>query len=110
MGHDPRADWPAPPFHRDRNHLFAAAGSGFGTVNLDRIDWQSEVSTPHILLQMGQVRWSGVDGALQASWRALSGDHPEQGLWMKFVEPHGAEGEHFEVYERTLARIKAMGL
>jgi hypothetical protein len=153
MGHDPRADWPAPPFHRDRNHLLVAAEGGFGTVDLDHIDWQSEVAAPvgqffsvetdpgetvvswlrttaeqalyyrdhraefearyagkYILLQMGQVRWCDADGVVQASRRVLAGDHPEQGMWMKYVEPHDPEGEHFAVYERTLARIKAMGL
>ena len=43
MGHDPQADWLTPPFHRDRNALLAAAESGFGTVDLDEIDFQSEV-------------------------------------------------------------------
>jgi hypothetical protein len=38
-----------------------------------------------------------------ASRRVISGDHPEQGIWMKYVEPHDPEGEHFEVYERMLA-------
>jgi uncharacterized protein (DUF362 family) len=150
MGHDPRADWPAPPFHRDRNHLLAAAEGGYGCVDLDRIDWQSEVAAPvgaffsvetdpapmvaswlrttaeqalfyrdrraefeeryagqYILLQMGQVRWHGTDGVLQASRRAIAGDHPEQALWMKHVEPGDPEGEHFEVYERMLARLQS---
>jgi uncharacterized protein (DUF362 family) len=43
MGHDPQADWPAPPFHRDRNSLLVAAESGFGTVDLAAIDYSSEV-------------------------------------------------------------------
>lgn len=43
MGHDPRADWPAPPFHRDRNPLLVAAESGFGTVDLSEVDYASEV-------------------------------------------------------------------
>jgi uncharacterized protein (DUF362 family) len=46
MGHDPASDWPTPPFRRDRNHLLVAAQRGFGTVNLDEIDFQSEVSPP----------------------------------------------------------------
>jgi uncharacterized protein (DUF362 family) len=46
MGHDPTSDWPTPPFRRDRNHLLIAAESGFGTVNLDEIDFQSEVEAP----------------------------------------------------------------
>ncbi|MBN2390791.1 MAG: DUF362 domain-containing protein [Anaerolineae bacterium] len=43
MGHDPQSDWLTEPFHRDRNALLAAAESGFGTVNLDEIDFESEV-------------------------------------------------------------------
>jgi uncharacterized protein (DUF362 family) len=44
MGHDPMADWPTPPFHRDRNPLLVAAEGGFGTVNLDEVDYHSEVA------------------------------------------------------------------
>jgi len=46
MGHDPSADWPTPPFKRDRNSLLAAAENGFGTVNLDEIDFQTDVKPP----------------------------------------------------------------
>ena len=46
MGHDPTADWPTPPFRRDRNHLLIAAQRGFGTVDLEEIDFQSEVEPP----------------------------------------------------------------
>ncbi len=46
MGHDPASDWPTPPFRRDRNHLLVAAQSGFGTVSLDEIDFESEVEGP----------------------------------------------------------------
>lgn len=46
MGHDPTVDWLTPPFHRDRNSLLAAAEGGFGTVNLDEIDFESEVEGP----------------------------------------------------------------
>ncbi|MCZ6633043.1 MAG: DUF362 domain-containing protein [bacterium] len=46
MGHDPASDWPTPPFRRDRNHLLIAANKGFGTVDLDEIDFESEVSSP----------------------------------------------------------------
>jgi len=44
MGHDPRADWPVPPFHRDRNPMLVAAEGGFGTVDLSEIDYTSEVA------------------------------------------------------------------
>jgi hypothetical protein len=46
MGHDPRSDWLTPPFHRDRNHLLIAASSGFGTVDLQQIDFQTEMQAP----------------------------------------------------------------
>ena len=46
MGHDPKSDWPTPPFRRDRNHLLVAAERGFGTVDLDEIDFVSEVEAP----------------------------------------------------------------
>jgi uncharacterized protein (DUF362 family) len=44
MGHDPLADWGTPPFHRDRNALLVAAENGFGTVDLDAIDFQTELA------------------------------------------------------------------
>jgi hypothetical protein len=44
MGHDPRADWGTPPFHRDRNSLLVAAEGGFGTVDLDAIDFESQLA------------------------------------------------------------------
>ncbi len=46
MGHDPGSDWPTPPFRRDRNHLLVAAERGYGTVDLNEIDFQSEVTSP----------------------------------------------------------------
>jgi hypothetical protein len=46
MGHDPASDWPIPPFRRDRNHLLIAAQRGFGTVDLDEIDFETEVGPP----------------------------------------------------------------
>ncbi len=46
MGHDPSTDWPTPPFKRDRNALLVASESGFGTVNLDEIDFRTEVKPP----------------------------------------------------------------
>ena len=44
MGHDPQADWTVPPFHRDRNPLLVAAEGGFGTVDLSKVDYTSEVA------------------------------------------------------------------
>jgi uncharacterized protein (DUF362 family) len=44
MGHDPMTDWLAEPFHRDRNPLLVATEGGYGTVDLDAIDFDSEVA------------------------------------------------------------------
>jgi len=46
MGHDPAGDWPEPPFRRERNPILVAAEHGFGTVDLDEIDLESEVQPP----------------------------------------------------------------
>jgi hypothetical protein len=55
---------------------------------------------------MGQVRWAGTEWNTLESRRILSGAHPEQGMWMKYVDGQEAEGEHFEVYEKTLGQVK----
>jgi hypothetical protein len=44
MGHDPMSDWLVEPFHRDRNPLLVAAEGGYGTVDLNAIDYKSEVA------------------------------------------------------------------
>src|SRR5919202_5792108 len=46
MGHDPASDWPAPPFPRGRNPFVIAARRGFGTIDLNEIDFKSEVPAP----------------------------------------------------------------
>ncbi len=150
MGFDPQCDWLTEPFHRDRNSLLVAAEQGFGTVNMDEIDFQSEVQRPvgkfysaltdsyetviswrrttaeqalfyvdhkqelvdkyageYILLQQGEVRWHNEVSDLQRSRRQLSGSAPDQAMWMKYVDPDEAEGEHFEVYPPALASARA---
>ena len=73
MGHDPQSDWPTPPFRRDRNHLLIAAAHGFGTVNLNEIDFVSEVEAP--LAEFDSV--STDSDATVANWRRTT---CEQGL------------------------------
>lgn len=65
MGHDPAADWPTPPFRRDRNHLRVAAESGFGTVDLSRIDFEHDLSIPVAQFDSDQVD----SPETVASWR-----------------------------------------
>jgi hypothetical protein len=76
MGHDPRADWLTPPFHRDRNALLVAAQGGLGTVNLDEIDFQSEVQAP--LEHFYCVETDSVDTVI--NWRRTTA---EQALYYR---------------------------
>ena len=151
MGHDPGSDWLTPPFHRDRNALLVAAEGGFGTVDLDEIDFQSELEAPlaefytlitdsqsrvtswrrttaeqalyyrsnqrelvekyageYILLQSGQVVWHDEQSHWRGSRREIARATPDQALWLKYVDPEEAEGEHYEVYERTLEQIREL--
>lgn len=59
----------------------------------------------YILLQEGQVRWHSPDSRLEVSRRKLAGEHPEQAMWLKYVDPEESEGEHFEVYEDQIAAV-----
>jgi hypothetical protein len=61
----------------------------------------------YILLQMGEVRWHDRSGTVKTSRRLMSGANPEQAMWMKFVAPEDVEGEHYDVYERTLRDMVA---
>jgi uncharacterized protein (DUF362 family) len=61
----------------------------------------------YILLQMGEVKWADPAGNIRFSRRQLSGEHPDQAMWLKYVDPEEAEGEHYEVYEQTLQQIPA---
>jgi hypothetical protein len=155
MGFDPQGDWLSDPFHRDRNALLVAAESGYGTVDLDEIDFTSEVdpqpagtffattrgdsferivswrrtmceqalyyrdhrdqfvdayADAFILLQMGEVKWHSPEGRVTVSRRKLAGDHPNQAMFFKYVDPEEREGEHFEVYERALEDLEQRNL
>ena len=148
MGHDPMSDWLVPPFYRDRNALKVAAEGGFGTVDLNEIDFETEVESPvgkfysnitdtmdivhswqrttceqglyyrdhrdslfdryageYVLLQEGEVRWHNKVSDLYQSRRKLSGERPEQAMYLKYVDPEEVENEHFGVYERGLERF-----
>ena len=147
MGTDPRLDWPHPPFRRDRSPVAVAAEHGFGTVNLEEIDFDmGELQPPlaefdsqemdpsekiaslrqtachqalfyrdnqeklvdrhagsFIYLQDGEVIWSGPHPDQAGAVHQLSGERPDQAVWLKLVDPEEAEGERMRVYERILA-------
>jgi len=46
MGYHPSTDWPQMPFKRDRNALSVAAENGFGTVDMDEIDFETDIYPP----------------------------------------------------------------
>ncbi len=48
MNNDPEIDWPTPPFRRERNTVLLAANKGFGTLDMDKIDFTSDVSVPAV--------------------------------------------------------------
>ncbi|RIK42207.1 MAG: hypothetical protein DCC55_09500 [Chloroflexi bacterium] len=89
MGHDPQSDWLTPPFHRDRNPLLVAAEAGFGTVNLDEIDFQSEVQGP-----LGEFYAYVTDPrAINISWRQTTAEQALHYLdnQRKFVDQYAGE-------------------
>jgi len=63
-----------------------------------------------ILLQDREVRWHGAEYDAARSRRDLAGSRPESALWLKWVDPDEREGERYEVYERTLRQLDAMGM
>jgi hypothetical protein len=66
MGHDPRGDWLTAPFHRDRNAVLVAAEGGFGTVDLDEIDLDSELD-PQPEGAFFTKQWDNLDTVV--TWR-----------------------------------------
>ena len=63
----------------------------------------------YILLQDDEVRWHDRKSTFFGSRRDLAGLRKLSAMWMKYVDPDEAEGEHFEVYERELELLKDMG-
>lgn len=70
----------------------------------------SKYAGEYILLQDNEVKWHDKSSYLQMSRRKLAGKRPDQGMYLKYVDPQEAEGEHYEVYENTLADIAERGL
>ncbi|HUT20465.1 MAG TPA: DUF362 domain-containing protein [Anaerolineae bacterium] len=62
----------------------------------------------YVLLQDFEVRWHGKSSQIRVSRRELARGDPDQALWLKYVDPDEAEGEHYEVYERTLREVEVL--
>jgi hypothetical protein len=60
----------------------------------------------YILLQDGEVIWHDTSSRLRASRRDLARGRHRRAMWLKYVDPDEAEGEHYEVYERALASVQ----
>lgn len=76
MGNDPFADWPTPPFRRDRNHIRCAFESGFGPSGLDEIDFAHDLTPP-----VAEFDSDATDSAERvANWRRSM---CEQALWYR---------------------------
>ena len=89
MGHDPQADWLTPPFHRDRNALLVAAEGGFGTVDLNQIDFESEVERP-----LGQFFSDVTDPReMVVSWRRTTAEQARyyQANQARLIEQYAGE-------------------
>lgn len=76
MGNDPAGDWPTPPFRRERNYIKLAADKGFGTLDLDQIDFTSEVKGP--LAKFNSIATDSPELILR--WRKSAA---EQGLFYR---------------------------
>jgi hypothetical protein len=57
----------------------------------------------YILLQQGEVRWSDTVSNVHMDRRKLPGFRPDQGMYLKYVDPEEREGEQFAVYEQAVA-------
>jgi len=76
----------------------------------DHMDAFADYADQYILLQDGVVRWHGPEVDFHRSRREIAGPRPESALWLKYVDPEEAEGEHYEVYERALEDLSERGL
>ncbi len=109
MGHEPTADWPTPPFRRDRNHLLIAAERGFGTVDLRQIDFETEVEPPLADFDADEIdppqtvanwRRTACEQGLfyQANQQRLVSQYANEFIYLQDGEVvwHGADPAHLE--------------
>jgi hypothetical protein len=49
-------------------------------------------------------------GKINGYRRQLASTLLEQGMWLEYIDPQEAEGEHFEVYEKILGKLEKIPL
>ena len=76
----------------------------FYRENMDR--FFERYAGEYILLQEGEVRWHDKVSDLRGSRRKLSGDKPEQAMWLKYVDVEEAEGEHLKFMKRPTNKFR----
>jgi len=64
----------------------------------------------YIMLQDYKVIWHNKNSNPGQSRHVIAAQNQDSGVWMKYVDPEEAEGEHYEVYERTLRNLEELGL
>jgi hypothetical protein len=74
----------------------------------NRTRFISQYAGQYILLQDNKVKWHDNQSELTHSRRVLSGGRKDQAMFLKYVDPDEAEGEHFEVYEKELKMLQAI--
>jgi uncharacterized protein (DUF362 family) len=68
----------------------------------------SQYTHEYVLLQDSQVIWHSTCSTLGQARRTLAGSKQDSGVLFKYADPDEAEGEHFEVYERTLEALDGL--
>lgn len=70
-----------------------------------RAEFEARFAGEYIYYQDGEVLWHAPHPPGWVSRRDLAGVKKDRAIWLKYVDPTDWEGEHFEVYERELARM-----
>jgi uncharacterized protein (DUF362 family) len=76
----------------------------------DHRDEFAQYAGEYIMLQNNKVIWHNQNSNPGQSRHVIAAQNQDSGVWMKYVDPEEAEGEHFEVYERTLRTMDKLGM
>jgi hypothetical protein len=64
----------------------------------------------HMMLQDGKVLWHNRNSNPGMSRTVIAAQNQDSGVWLKYVDPEEAEGEHYGIYERALRNLDELGL